>query len=174
MIHLDLRISTFLQLKKERKKENVSNSPSFSLKPAPLGAHQCPGWLPAAPMLPGPHPTGGLPEQRGDPGASGRARPKLGAILSLWSTAGFLLETNLFYLLKLCVPSNILLQFPTQKKSLKKKKAKGMDSPMAKCSVFRLSRHQVCADGTAYMGHWSPINSAFPPCKHPHRLPGSH
>ena len=41
--------------------------PSFRLKPAPLGAHQCPGWPPAAPVAPRPPTQLGedLPEAEG-------------------------------------------------------------------------------------------------------------
>lgn len=126
---------------------------SFSLKPAPLGAHQCPGWPPAAPMAPRP-PTQlgeGLPEAEGARGHQAGRGPSWELSFLVWSTAGFLLKQTFFATFSLCVPSNILLQFPTQKKSLKKKKAKGIRTapwPSAVCGFPR--GIQVCADGTAY------------------------
>lgn len=128
MIHLDLRISTFLQLKKEKERKKMLMLSSFSsLKPAPLGP-SVPCWCPSCPhgsQTPPPNWERVCLKQRGPEGIRQGRGPSWELSFLVWSTAGFLLKQTFFATFSLCVPSNILLQFPTQKKSLKKKKGKG-------------------------------------------------
>ena len=116
----------------------------------------------------------GLPEAEGARGHQAGWGPSWELSFLVWSTAGFLLKQTFFVTFSLCVPSNILLHFPTQKKSLKKVKG-DKDNPMAECSVRLSQRHPSVCRWHSLRGTGAQVNLALPAhYKHPHHLPAAH